>query len=72
MEYFQFDCSGWNFLYCHSLISLPDISEWNTFNVEAMFSSFFQFNSLISITHISNQNIHYIKNMSMISLIVIQ
>ena len=41
---------------CKSLISLPDISKWNTSNVEDMDFMFDGCNSLISLPDISNWN----------------
>ena len=41
------------FLGCNSLIALPDISKWNTSNVEDMSGMFRECNSLISLPDIS-------------------
>ena len=41
---------------CNSLISLPDISKWNTSNVNYMIYMFSGCNSLISLPDISNWN----------------
>ena len=41
------------FYNCNSLISLPDISKWNTKNVENMSSIFYKCYSLISLPDIS-------------------
>ena len=45
------------FYYCNSLISLPDISKWNTSNVYNMDRMFSECNSLISLPDISILNI---------------
>ena len=42
---------------CNSLVSLPDLSKWNTFNVKKMDSFFDGCNSLISLPDISKWNI---------------
>ena len=42
---------------CNSLISLPDISKWNTLNVESMSDMFSGCNSLISLPDISKWNL---------------
>ena len=42
---------------CKSLMSLPDISKWNTSNVKNMNFMFYECNSLISLPDISNWNI---------------
>ena len=47
---------------CHSLISLPDISKWNTSNVESMNRLFKNCFSLISLPDISKWNIFKVKN----------
>ena len=44
------------FYYCNSLISLPDISKWNTSNVNNMNRMFSFCNSLISLPDISKWN----------------
>ena len=48
---------------CSSLISLPDISKWNTKNVEDMSLMFNGCKSLISLPDISKWNIKNIKEM---------
>ena len=48
---------------CSSLISLPDISKWNTNNVECMSYMFSRCSSLISLPDISKWNIKYTNNM---------
>ena len=50
---------------CKSLIfiSLPDISKWNTFNVNKMSNMFFLCNSLISLPDISKWNTSNVKEM---------
>ena len=42
---------------CNSLISLPDISKWNTSNVTDMSGMFDGCNSLISLPRISKKSI---------------
>ena len=49
---------------CNSLISLPDISKWNTSNVKEMSSMFLGCNSLILIPDISKWNTSNVKEMS--------
>ena len=44
------------FYKCNSLISLPDISKWNTSNVNYMSWMFYECNSLISLPDISKWN----------------
>ena len=44
------------FPYCKSLISLPDISKWNTTNVTVMNAMFQLCGSLISLPDISKWN----------------
>jgi len=46
---------------CNSLISLPDISKWNTSNVKDMSKMFSGFNSLISLPNISKWNTSNLK-----------
>ena len=41
---------------CNSLILLPDISKWNTTNVQTMNKMFIKCNSLISLPDISKWN----------------
>ena len=50
------------FFECKSLITLPDISKWNTFNVENMRYTFFKCNSLISLPDISKWNTLFVEN----------
>ena len=49
---------------CKSLLSLPDISNWNTTNVTNMSHMFFECNSLLSLSDISNWNTINVTNMS--------
>ena len=49
---------------CSSLISLPDISKWNTNNVTNMYRLFYRCSSLSSLPDISKWNINNVKNMS--------
>ena len=49
---------------CSSLISLPDISKWNTNNVKHMNSLFFNCSSLIFLPDISKWNTDKVNNMS--------
>ena len=51
------------FYNCFSLISLPDISNWDTSNVTSMGSLFYNCNSLISLTDISNWNTSNVTSM---------
>ena len=39
---------------CSSLLSLPDISNWNTSNVKTMYDMFYGCSSLSSLSNISN------------------
>ena len=49
---------------CYSLISIPDISKWNTSNVTDMGGLFEECNSLISIPYISKWNTSNVINIS--------
>ena len=49
---------------CSSLISLPDISKWDTQNVTDMSFIFDQYISLISLPGISNWDIKKVKNIT--------
>ena len=49
---------------CESLISLPDISKWNTSNVTNMNNMFYGCKSLISLPDISKWNISKVTNIS--------
>ena len=49
---------------CASLISLPDISKWDTTNVEEMDSMFEKCSSLISLPDLSKWNISNVRNIS--------
>ena len=51
------------FFGCKSLISLPDISKWNTENISDMSYMFFGCNSLISLPDISKWNTENVTNM---------
>ena len=51
------------FLECNSLISLPDISKWNTSNVNDMSEIFRECNSLISLPDISKWNTSNVNDM---------
>ena len=48
---------NWLFKNCSSLISLPNISKWNTSNVEEMNDLFKNCSSLISLPDISKWDI---------------
>jgi len=48
---------------CSSLISLPDISNWNTNNVKNMSYMFYECSSLISLPDISNWKTNNVKDM---------
>ena len=52
------------FYECLSLISLPDISKWNTHNVYEMNDIFSGYSSLIYLPDISKLNISNINNIS--------
>ena len=52
------------FYECNSLISLPDISNWNTSNVKNMSNMFYGCNSLISLPNISKWNTSNAENIS--------
>ena len=52
------------FYKCNSLISLPDISNWNTSNVNNMSNIFSECNSLISLPDISKFDTYKVNNMS--------
>ena len=52
------------FFRCKSLISLPDISKWNTKNVKSVVYMFANCVSLISLPDISKCNAHNINEMS--------
>ena len=52
------------FVRCNLLISLPDISKWNTSNVKNMNFMFYECNSLISLPDISNWNLSRVISMS--------
>ena len=47
---------SWLFLNCESLSSLPDISKWNTSNVNNMSDMFGNYNNLSSLPDISKWN----------------
>ena len=49
---------------CKSLISLPDISKWNTYNFTDMSYMFYGCKSLISLPDISKWNTDNVDNMS--------
>ena len=49
---------------CNSLISLPDISKWNTSNVKNIASMFSRCNLLISLPNISKRDISKVNSMS--------
>ena len=49
---------------CSSLIALPDISKWNTNNLENMNKIFYQCSSLISLPDISKWNTNNVYDMS--------
>ena len=51
------------FYYCESLVSLPDISKWNTSNVTNMEGMFYSCESLASLPDISKWNTSNITNM---------
>ena len=49
---------------CKTLISLPDISNWNTENVTDMSNMFNECSSLITLSDISKWNTENVTNMS--------
>ena len=53
-----------NIIFCNSLISLPDISKWNTKNVTDMSSMLRDYTSLISVPDISKLNTKNVTDMS--------
>ena len=53
-----------NSIFCNSLISLPDISKWNTKNVTDMSSMLRDCTSLISVPDISKLNTKNVTDMS--------
>ena len=56
---------GWSmFNRCRSLLSLPDISKWNTNNVTNMSWMFYECKSLSSLPDISKWNINNVTNMN--------
>ena len=52
------------FCECNQLISLPDISKWNSNNVTNMSYMFYKCKSLITLPDISKWNINNVTNMS--------
>jgi len=48
---------------CNSLISIPDISKWNTYNVKNMSYMFYGCKSLLSIPDLSKWDISNVKYM---------
>ena len=52
------------FYNCSSLLSLPDISKWNTNNITNMSDMFYNCSSLLSLPHISKWNTNNVTNMS--------
>ena len=55
---------GYLFYHCSSLVSLPDISKWDTSNVTNMDSIFFDCKSITSLPDISNWDTSNVENMS--------
>ena len=55
--------ASYMFCGCESLISLPDISKWNTNNVTDMNKMFYECESLISLPDISNWNTNNVIDM---------
>ena len=62
----QYNYSNLKYLFykCSSLSSLPDISKWNTNNVNDMSHMFAYSHSLISLPDISKWNTNNVNNMS--------
>ena len=58
------------FFRCKSLISLPDISNWNTSNVTKMSYMFYECNSLTSLPDISNWKTSNISHYYMINMFI--
>ena len=56
---------------CSSLLSLPDISKWNTINVTDMSYIFYNCSSLSSLPDISKWNTNNIADMSLRMFIII-
>ena len=54
--------ASYMFYYCESLISLPDISKWNTSNIRYINGLFSYCNSLLSLPDISKWNVDKINN----------
>ena len=50
------------FFYCYSLISLPDMSKWNTDKVDSIEAMFYKCMSLKSLPGISKWNTKNVKN----------
>ena len=48
---------------CNKLISLPDISKWNTSNVTDLSGMFYRCNSLISLPDLSKWNTSNVTNL---------
>ena len=55
---------SWMFYECSSLLSLPDISNWNTNNVKDMSYMFRECSSLVSLPDISKWDTNNVTNMS--------
>ena len=64
MEYLNTKDTSLLFALCESLTSLPDISNWNTSNINEMGNLFYQCNSLISLPNISKWNVENVNDMS--------
>ncbi len=58
------------FYKCSSLLSLPDISKWNTSNVTNIFNIFSECSSLLSLLDISKWNTNNFKDMHIILIII--
>ena len=64
ISFFQLTNMSYMFYACSSLISLPDISKWDTSNVKDMHSLFYKCISLKSLPNISNWNTKNVTDMS--------
>ena len=51
------------FFNCHSLLTLPDISKWNTLNVTDMSYMFYNCKAISSLPNISKWDIQNVTNM---------
>ena len=68
LSYLQIYVTKMNYMFlrCNSLISLPDLSNWNISKVKSLSGLFFDCSSLISLPDISKWNTSNVKDMSFI------